>query len=417
MSRVLFLNDNSAHENWGAQATPPSLKMILNDSIKGCQLSILSHSWLSRSFQHRLNDRFGGRYFRASDIHWRLRPLVFKFSRKVRFYPEVIDDFDYWADRWLKGDCGPHSKDFLDLARESDIVVYNGENSLYRNTPEGCHGLFLLYLAKTRLNKPACLVNHTSHFNEVKPILRSMALKVYPQLDLVAVRESASKANLESIGIHRVESFPDVAFYQSPDDSSPERVEEFLMRSSLKPNEFFCLSASGLPASMPRGEYDGEITKLVRRLKQKTGLQSVLVAKDPWCLPLKDVAERTGSVFFGPEYRYQDLWHLFRESNHLITGHYHYAIFAAMVGCPFVPLSVNNHKMRGLCEMLEWHLTNPFDSTGLASCSEDICMEATKLMKNRVGYRQQLSLKAREFKEGTRALGQAINKILTGEQR
>jgi polysaccharide pyruvyl transferase WcaK-like protein len=159
---------------------------------------------------------------------------------------------------------------------------------------------------------------------------------------------------------------------------------------------------------MPRGEWDGEITALVRELKKATGLQAVLPAKDSWCLPLEEVARRTDSIFFGPEHEFHDLWPLFESASFLVTGHYHYAIFASMVGCPFVPLTVNNHKMRGVCEHLEWERTEPFDATWLASCREAIVSEAVRVQKDRSRLSGKLLEKAPLMREAAIGLGARI---------
>ncbi|MBN1663696.1 MAG: polysaccharide pyruvyl transferase family protein [Deltaproteobacteria bacterium] len=404
--RILLINDNSAHVNWGAQASPPALATMLAEGLPGCTITTLSHAWLVRPHYRRMRPLLGGRLIREE--HWqRVRPFINRCSVPVPFYPEVADDFDYWADKWLAGRGGPQAQEFLALAGSSDLIIYNGENSIYRNTPEGCHGIFLLWLAKTRLGKPSCIVNHTAHLNDVRPIMSGMVKLAYPQLDLVAVRESCSLASLQALGIKNAELFPDVVFSLAPGEHARDRVDEWRRRCGLGDQTYFCLSASGLPVSMPRGAWDGEITALVRDLKS-LGLQAVLVAKDPWCLPLAEAAKRTDSLFFGPEHEFYDLWPLFQGASFLVTGHYHYAIFGAMVGCPFVPLSVNNHKMQGLCELLEWDRTVPFDATLLRSCRGEIVNEARWLWDERSKVSERLLKKAAALRDEARRLGPRI---------
>jgi len=413
---ILFLNDNSAHVNWGAQATPPSLIKILREAMPECQIKALSHKWLARRYQYKLHPLFSGRIIREPLCCRVFRSILLRSSKLFEFYPEIVDDFDFYCDKWISDQSGPHAKEFLDLAKNADLVIYNGENSIYRNTPEGCHGIFLLYLAKTRLRKTACIVNHTAHLNDVRPILAGMAQKVYPILDLVAVREKASLENLNQMHIGNVRLFPDVAFSQVPEDYSEDTVKIWLKQNGLQNQSYFCVSASGLPVSMPNGSYDGQMTELVKKLKE-TGLQAVLVAKDPWCLPLEEVAKRTNSLFFGPNHEFYDLWPLFKNASFLVTGHYHYAIFATMMGCPFVPLSVNNHKMKGFCSMLEWHLVNPFDVTYLSSCTSNIFREVQYLLDNRVERSEFLFAQSRKFNRQTFELGtlvqQAVSKSRT----
>jgi hypothetical protein len=403
---ILLINDNSAHLNWGAQATPRALRQVLERSLQDVEIRALTWDWLRRSFAELRIPGLRGTLIR-SDGWTGIRRALSRVSRSKEYFPSVADDFDIFADEWSAGCGGPQGGEFLELARRADAIVYNGENSIYSNTSEGCHGLFLLWLAKTRLGKPSCIVNHTAQLDDVRPIMAGMVRLVYPALDLVAVREPCSLANLRALGITNVELFPDVAFAHEPREFSRERVDAWRLDHGLADQQYFCLSASGLPMSMPRGEWDGEIAALVRELKA-TGLEAVLVAKDPWCLPLGEVARRTSSVFFGPEHEFHDLWPLFEGASFLVSGHYHYVVFAAMVGCPFIPLSANNHKMRGVCEHLGWHRTTPFDATLLQSCRAEIVDEAQRLIEDRHKLGEQLVERARGLRAEAQRLGMRV---------
>lgn len=409
--KILLINDNSAHANWGAQASPPSLVSILNGAMPGSSIQSLPHSWLRLSYR-RLWSGLGGGLVRSEGSAV-MAPVVRRCSRPVSFFPEVADEFDYWADEWTEGRGGPQAKTFLDLARAADVVVYNGENSIYRNTMEGCHGIFLLWLTRTRLGKTSCIVNHTAQLNDVRPIMNGMIRLVYPALDLVAVREPCSLENLRALGCLGAELYPDVVFSQEPRTRSRRRVDGWRASLKLRDESYFCISASGLPVSMPRGRWDGEVTQLVRGLKA-SGLQAVLVAKDPWCLPLEEVARRTGSIFFGPEHEYEDLWPLFEGASFLVSGHYHYVIFAAMVGCPFIPLSVNNHKMRGVCEHLGWKRSEPFDATLLRLCRNEIVEEALELARQRPRLSAHLRERTAVLQHEARRLGTRVAEVARG---
>ena len=410
--RVLLINDNSAHVNWGAQASPPALMKILRSSVPGVEIAVLRWEWLRRSYRQLGIGGIGEMVLRSDGWSGARRALN-RFSRPREFYPTVADDFDFFADEWMAGRGGPQAVEFLDLARGVDVVVYNGENSIYSNTTEGCHGIFLLWLARTRLGKPACIVNHTAQLDDVRPIMSGMVKLVYPVLDLVAVREPRSRANLQALGIDNAELFPDVVFALDPGEYSAERVEAWRRQHGLAGQAYFCVSASGLPVSMPRGTWDGEVTALVRDLKA-SGLQAVLVAKDPWCQPLADVARRTDSAFFGPEHEFHDLWPLFEGASFLVSGHYHYVIFGAMVGCPFVPLSTNNHKMRGVCEHLGWQRTVPFDATSLRSCRGEIVDDARGLSENRHELSAHLLERSAAFRNEAERLGKRVAEVARG---
>ena len=405
--KILLINDNSAHVNWGAQASPPALMGILKQGLPDASITALSHAWLACSHYRRMHPLVGGLLIREKNRPRAVRFFLNRCSVLEPFYPEVADDFDYFADEWLAGRGGPQADEFLALAAKADVIVYNGENSIYRNTAEGCHGIFLLWLAKTRMGKFSCVVNHTSHQTGVRPIMAGMIQLVFPALDMAAVREPCSLASLQALGIRNAELFPDVVFSRRPGDYARDRADEWRRHHGLVNQAYFCLSASGLPVSPPRKTWDGEVTALIRELKA-LGLQAVLLAKDPWCLFLAEVAKRTNSLFFGPEHEYHELWPILEGASFLVTGHYHYVIFGAMVGCPFVPLSVNNHKMQGVCELLEWDRTQPFDTTYLKSCRTEIVAEAGRLADNRPELSAHLIGKTAQLRDDALKLGAVI---------
>lgn len=410
--KVLLINDNSDHPNWGAQATPYALKRIIGRVVPGADITSLSWDWLrQRWFEFTVPSP--SRRFTTPERHGSLWRLAHRLTRPVEFYPEIADDFDRAADAWLAGDGGPDAEEFIRLARGADLVVYNGENSIYRNTREGCHGLFLLWLAKTRLAKPSCLVNHTAHLNEVRPVMNAMVQLVASQLDLVAVRETRSLKNLHEMDVDSAVLYPDVVFAEDPAEHVPDTVDRWRNEVGLGDQPYFCLSASGLPVSAPSGKHLGAVGELVGSLQQ-LGLQAVLLARDPHCQFLGEVAERTGSFYFGPEHHFTELWPLFRSATFSVTGHFHYMIMGSSVGCPFIPMTNNNHKVSGVCELLEWHRTTPFDATWLRREHDEILNEARYLVDNQNEFRNQLVQRSTTLRADARALGERLREIATG---
>jgi len=402
--KILVVNDNSDHPNWGAQATPLALRRILNARIPGCEIRALSWAWIRMAMRSPKVWPFKQWQIRLDAIPHMVYAMG-KLTRPVENYPRVSDDFDWFADQWVTGQMGEVADEFMALARWADVVVYNGENNLFRNTLEGCRSLFLVYLAKTRLGRPVCSLNHTVHITGVRPIMKAMIQKVLPTLDLVTTRELRSHRALEEMGVKNAKSGADVVFALAEEQQARERVGLWLNESGLGGKPFACVSASGLPTSRPKGEYDGTFTDLVRQLGQTLSMPIVLVARDPSLQYLEEVARRTGSRFFGPEHHLTELWPLFREASVAVTGHFHYAIIAAASGCPFVPLSVVNHKMSGLCEQLGWARTEPFDITWLEPIIDDICSEALAHVQAGDALRETLAARAVELAQLALATG------------
>ena len=158
---------------------------------------------------------------------------------------------------------------------------------------------------------------------------------------------------------------------RAPGDFDDAPVVAWKRSAGLAGRPYFCLSASALPMSAPREGYAGEVVRLVERLQRVTP-QGVLIAKDSSCQYLRDVAKATGAAFFGPEHGFTELWSLLRDASFLVSGHYHNVIMAAMVGCPFVPLTTMTHKMQGVCRLLGWHITEPHDATYLSTEADRI---------------------------------------------
>ncbi len=379
--RILLVNDNSAHTNWGAQATPHAINELLAAGLPGSERRWLSWDWL-RTRYRRLKRPLPG-WLLDADRARSLRHVIWPLSREEEFFPGVADDFDRFADEWVAGAGGPMAERFLREGDWCDVMIYNGENSLYRNTREGSRALFLLWLCRTRLGKPTCIVNHTAHLTGVLPLMNAMVRKVYPRLDLATCREAASWRALRQEGIANIELIPDVVFFLKEQPAAAARVNSWLADHSLEPGRYVCMSASGLRVSKPRGEWDGWYAALVRVVQRRSGLPVVLMARDPHCQFLREVAQRTGAVFFGAEHHFSELWPLLRQASALVTGHFHYAIIAAIGGCPYVPMSANNHKMAGLNEMLQWEPVEPFDVTDLASCGDSIAERLVALLANR----------------------------------
>lgn len=406
---ILLLNDNTEHKNWGAQATPFALRHILTKRVPECEIRALSWSWI------RLRPRIpkGGLMesleFRESPIP-RLRFLFVRCTREKEIYPRVRDDFDWFAKQWSSGGWSPIADEYLELVRWADVVVYNGENNLYRNTLEGCRSIFLLYLTQKWFGKPACGINHTIHITDVQPIMKSMIQTVYPTLSVVTSREIRSFRAFQELGVSNVKSSADVVFTLRETEQARKRVDQWLEATGLTGKPFACLSASGLPVSRPREGYDGAISELVTRLQYILGMPVVILTKDPPCRFMMEVAKRTKSPCFGPEHHFSELWPLLRNASVLISGHYHYVIIAAISGCPFVPLSVVNHKMAGLCEQLGWQRVEPYDITCLRPIIDNICIEAGDLVGQGKHLRRKLKYRAVELGKLAMATGDWVKK-------
>ena len=409
--RLLLLADNSDQNNWGAQATPYAIRRILKGTDPELEVDALSYGWLTQ--RHRVVDRgpARGKVFRqpkVSLLAWVASPV----SGVAEFYPQLADEFDRFADDWSKGGGGTIRLEFEKALSACDAVAYNAENGMYRNSPAGTRALFLLYYAKTRLGKPSGIINQTAMMSHMPvPTMPGMVRLVYPRLDLVLAREPASWKDLCKFGMANARLVPDVVFYCDESDFEEAPVAAWKASMGVGSQDYFCFGASSLPMDKPRRGYEGAVTALIRDLKLRTGMQCVLLAKDSHCQFLADVADLTGSLFFGPEHTFPELWPLFRDASFLVSGHFHYIIMGAMVGCPYIPLSTNNHKTEGVNEHLRWHRRECFDATALRQCSEEILSESERLVAERDRLSAQLLQRTSELRCEAAETGVAVSAL------
>lgn len=401
--KILFINDNSAHPNWGAQASAELLKHQLANETHA-RLEVLTWDWL-RSNARKITLPMAGKFTFQSSASFLGRVASKLIGEPDNPYPLIMDDFNSYADRWLNRYPSPAVKEFMKKAEGSDAIVFNAENSIYRNTIEGRRALFLVWLTKTRLKKISCVINQTAHLTGVKPVLNAIVRHVYPKMDLVTCREPVSQRQLSQMGLQNILCIPDPVFGFERDSTVKDKTRLWLSSKHLVSRQFFCLSTSGLPSSKPDAHQNGAICELVTRIKN-LGLEAVVLAKDPHCSFLEAVAHRTGSCFFGPEHHYSELPELFDNAAFLISGHYHYNIFASLSGCPFIPMSTNNHKMEGLCELLDWVFSKPYDVTDVLTEMDSIESAAREIISNREKLGSALRSKANELKK--QANGNAI---------
>ncbi|MCC6355448.1 MAG: polysaccharide pyruvyl transferase family protein [Verrucomicrobiae bacterium] len=428
MKRILLLNDTSDHDNWGSQACAEALKRIIRETNPGIEIRPIPSEWIARRyyalkftvagrrlvFRHRSSRRLKAE---AEAMPYTLAKVFVEdfLSRPVIGIPRVADEFDAAADQWLAGQGGQEARDFLDAARGVDAVVFNAEGSTYRNNYTASKALFLLWLAKSRLGLPALFVNGSAMITEVEPVLPGMLRKVFGLIDGVAVREPRSLETVRrGVPGARVRLIPDSVFYfDDAQIAELQRTEGKLEGAGATDFDapVVCLSASMLPMDYRRDPARSSLYRLVEDLKGG-GRRVVLLAKDNSDKFLRDLARRTGSGFIGPSYHYSDLFGVFSRSRLLVTGRYHHAIMATMVGCPVIALTTTSHKMSGLCDLFEGDMGECFDATDLFSCMESLRARASDLLGAGQSLRDRLIARAGAFRNETRQLGQLVASVL-----
>jgi hypothetical protein len=361
MKKILLLNDTTDHDNWGSVANAEWLKAIIQDTMPGVTInSVLSHWTTDRFYQLP--------WWLGSGIENRKRKIISHFSKPFSFLPVVADDFERVADEWCAGKGGPFALEYISKLDQSDAVVFNAEGSTYKNNVSAVRCLFAIWLTVTRFKKPAFFTNGSVTLTYVLPVLNAMVQRAFRDITGVSVREPCSLENVQRwVPDVKVAMYPDSVFYSAIRDKTINSSDAFLSR--LENKKYFCFSLSMLNSRITGYKEAGiEKTALYDLIKslQKLVPNAVLMAKDRMDQSIiKDLAQSTGSLFFGPEHHYTTLVPLFQNAQFMISGRYHHLIMAAISGCPAIPLRTTSHKIDGLCRLLYPLIGEPFDPTWL----------------------------------------------------
>jgi polysaccharide pyruvyl transferase WcaK-like protein len=365
----LLLNDCRDQDNFGAAVLVDGLVEILSQRLPASEILPIPSHWV-------IDGRHGLGGFRNAGAGMRQPKATF---------PTLADQFETVADDWLNGDGGPGAVDFLDRIRRSDVVVLNGEGSLYRDNLSAIRELFLAWLAKKRLGVPTVFLNGMVHLTDVMPVLPAMVRKTFRVLDAIAVRDLYSLRNLEEYvpDVHAT-LIADSAFAIRPDAArETASVHEVLVR--LQGSPFFCFDPGAMPIDHTPTRRSA-LFELIVRLKRLAG-QAVLVSSAPADQYIKAVADETQSIYVDTLSDYEEFMALVQRAEFLVSGRYHNPILAAIVGCPSIALASSSHKVHGTCEMLDGLIGTPFDGTDLRSSFEAVETTAMRHLEQRATLR------------------------------
>jgi polysaccharide pyruvyl transferase WcaK-like protein len=368
---VLLLNDCRDQINLGVNALVDGLIELLVHNLPNPRILPIPSHWLLDTSSGL--DAFidGGRG---------LRPPRATF-------PAVADEFDALADDWMDGRGGRDADEYLSRLVEADLVVLNGEGSIYRTNQSAIRELFLAWLAKDRLGTPTIFVNGTVHLTDVVPVLPAMVRKTFPRLDAVAVREPWSLRNLQAHAPEvDAQVLPDSAFVLSP---AAARVTPSVaaIRRRIGSAPYFCFDPGPMP--MDSRSRNSAVSRLIGALTRVTS-RAVLV-NSPWTDPyVPRIAEEVGAVYVDTIADYREYMALVADAQFVVSGRYHNTILAAIMGCPAITFASASHKVHGACEMLSGLVGSPYDGTHLVPQLEAIQHHARHYVEHRHELKRKL---------------------------
>lgn len=394
--RIVLLNDCRDQINFGANALVDGLIDLIRDAVPDATLHPIPSHWL-------IDTSHGLDAFAEGGLGMRPPKAV---------YPKVADQFDAIADEWLDGRAGAGAERFLEKFRGADLVVLNGEGSIYRTNLSAVRELFLAWLCRERLDIPTIYVNGGIHLTDVMPILPAMVRRTFPALDAVAIREAPSLRNLQA-HVPDVDAtlYPDAAFVFTPDDAR-ETPAVRAIRERIGDQPYFCFDPGAMPMD-DRSGHDSTLRRLVTSL-ETLAPQAVFVNSGPADSYIGRIAADVGALYVDSIVDYRELMALVSGAQFQVSGRYHNIILAAIMGCPSLALGSSSHKVHGACEMLDGAVGVPFDGTHLVPRLDDVIAQATTYVRDRDAIATRLRGISEQRRSEVAGLGRLVAESVGG---
>lgn len=367
--RVFFINDSSSNPNWGDRAAATALREMLVQCGHELVGSLTEDELRDLSFW-RLSDPIPAKSSQRGAKYWAgllVPPVFFKLAARLKaqhglpnedLVPSQLSEFDDCLRRVVVH--REQHEHLLSQLERTDVVVIHGDGCMVGNGIMPRTVLFLAYLIRTRLGKPVALVNHTADFDH--PVLKEMALAVYPSLDAVRFRDPISLERCSSFC--RGDYAPDSAFYFEP------AAKEDWLKLAARPGYFdvwpdaarfdprkpyVCLGGSSIYSFSLEGKpthlIDTFIT-LARHLVSVYQGQLVLTASDIKDeIIFREVSRALNLPLLALRTPVQQAVDVVGNSDAYIGGRWHPSIFALAGGAPIVPFSSKTFKIEALATM------------------------------------------------------------------
>ncbi len=422
---VYFVNDTTTSSNWGCRGTTRALRSL----VETTDATITRTAYLDDL--HR-NERLLARLPGVTDWMARVaadvtgtrertlrairlltgedRPGAWKryesMTSRWDDVPLTVDEYDDAARRVLDGELLTEHRDAIDAC---DVVVINGEGSIYDRRRKGRILLFIAYLAVEHMDTECVLVNHTADVSD--PIVREAAATVYPLLDDVVFREPRSARACEAFrpGDAVDHLGADAAFRLGPvgDHDAWRRVvgrEDYYgvwpdSAAGFDPADpYVCVGGSSIYRRPDRPAYDPApaFESLCRRLHQTVAPVVLTASCSTDAGIMRPVAAELGLPLIGPRTPVTQAIDVLGNSDVYVGGRWHPSIYAATGGTPIVTLTANTHKTAGIVEHLELDAPT-FDALSLHAEVDGIVDLVTEYIEEGEPLRERIVDRAAEL--------------------
>lgn len=301
-------------------------------------------------------------------------------TRLLSPFPTAIEHFDDAA--FFDSFCSSHPELIAKITQASAVYI-NGEGTLHLLNQTTLSLLYLAYIAKTKMGKMVSIMNHScypngSDLNEQSPAFE-IYQKVYQSLEHIAVREVISVEEVKRMNVPVVQSFDCLPLFiesmydrHSNDDRSNDR-KDIVIAGSVS----------------WKGETMKEVARLVERLHQQgfrlkllVGASANIAGDDArFVQALKDILGVSCEFVFA---RSEQEWlSTIENAQLLISGRFHHSIAAAFLHTPFIVMSSNTSKIKGMMKMLDIETFVSVEESDLAAYLADRAL--TLLQKPEAG--------------------------------
>lgn len=312
VKRVLLINDTGMQSNPGCRAVRKAYKLLFHQHLTNTAItaSIPVNYWI---------EHFRGLAVAGRDTIVR-RPG--EFASGAETAPGI--DMEQWER--IRVGVAAEDEQFAELLASTDVVVINGEGSIHHNSMRALAILALMRTA-TEAGKKTLLMNATlQHMDE--ELLRL----VLSPAALVHVREGASKALLDEIGIPSVVT-ADLAFLALDDES--------VTRTRLLDASRYILITGGVAV-------DGDAMTHLCQTVESVGLHPVYfsIGDGGETNLAKEVCSRLNvPLVEATDFGLKELIDFFRQFPCAISGRHHINVYLMRAGVPFVSLPSNTWKV------------------------------------------------------------------------
>jgi len=438
---VLFVNDTTTSSNWGCRGTTRALRTMVEQTGATITETIYLHDIHERrpllSNVPGVSERLARFVTRHADAQRRVLALIRRLTdgdrRSAWAKYEAIRSrwdtlpfaFDAFEPAAARVENGEHVPGVASSIRSADVVVINGEGSIYDRQRKGRYLFFVAFLAKRVFDTPCILVNHTADVHD--PVVREIAANVYPILDDVTFREPNSARACEPFLDGAADEYlvPDAAFTYRPmkPTGAWERVAGRDGYYSVWPDSaagfdptepYICVGGSSIYNRPDRPDYDPipAFERLCERLQQEVGPVVLTASCHSDAELLRPVAAELDLPLVGPRTPVQQAVDVLGHADAYVAGRWHPSIYALTGGTPVVTLTANTYKTSGLVELLGLDAPT-FDALSLESKLTEIVGLVGEYARRGDRFRSRLEESASDLRAEARGNVRYLNEGLS----